>query len=44
MKTIERLIEGIVLAFCFLLFVMPIVIRKYLLEIRDWRNKKDTEK
>jgi len=36
MKTIERIIENIILALCFLLLVMPIAIRKYLLEIRDW--------
>ena len=40
MKTIERIFENIFLAFCFLLFVIPQIIRKYLLEMRDCINEK----
>ena len=36
MKIIERIFENVVLALCFLLMVMPIVVRKYLLEMKDW--------
>lgn len=40
MKIIEKIIEDIILALCFLLLVIPIIIRKCLLEMRDWMDEK----
>jgi len=39
MKTIERIIEMIILALCFLLIVLPEIIYCGYFEIRDWVYK-----
>ena len=40
MKIIERIFENIFLTLGFMLLVMPQIIRKYLLEMRDCINEK----